>query len=123
MLRQRQVAERLENTRQEYVSFLYGFEAVGTSHITRKPAEPTDLSTDEAALFKTTDLADVFFRCDLWSSLFLVGWVGTGVRGRGGLFPAQSGLASAVPDTVCVRCVGRPLPHTTICTLCMTACL
>lgn len=72
MLRQAQVAERLENTRQEYVSFLYGFEAVGNSHITRKPAVPSDLSTDEAALFKTTDLAQVFFRYDLWPSFVVV---------------------------------------------------
>jgi hypothetical protein len=51
------VGERLENLRTEYLSFLYGFQAVGGS------AVPTDLSNDEAGLFKTADLANIFFRC------------------------------------------------------------
>lgn len=51
------VAERLENLRTEYLSFLYGFQAVGGN------AVPTDLSNDEAGLFKTADLANIFFRC------------------------------------------------------------
>ena len=55
-IRQGQVAERLENLRQEYISFLYGFEAVGAG------AVRSDLSTEQAALFQTTDLANIFFR-------------------------------------------------------------
>lgn len=51
------MAERLENLRQEYISFLYGFEAVGAG------AVRSDLSTEQAALFQTTDLANIFFRC------------------------------------------------------------
>jgi hypothetical protein len=56
VVRQGQVAERLENLRQEYTSFLYGFNAVGAG------AVPTDLSTNDTGLFKTADLANVFFR-------------------------------------------------------------
>lgn len=60
--RQVQAAERLENLRQEYMSFLYGFQAVGLDHRLHTPAVPTDLSTEDSALFKTVDLTNIFFR-------------------------------------------------------------
>lgn len=56
-IRKAQVAERLENLRQEYLSFLYGFQAVGEG------AVRNDLSTDQAGLFGSTELANIFFRC------------------------------------------------------------
>ena len=55
-VRQGMVAERLENLRQEYISFLYGFPAVGGG------AKPTDLSTDQSGLFQSDALAHLFFR-------------------------------------------------------------
>lgn len=56
MARQVQAGDRIENLRQEYISFLYGFEAVGGG------AVPTDLSTNSSGLFQTAELANIFFR-------------------------------------------------------------
>lgn len=54
--RQVEVGDRIENLRQEYTSFMYGFEAVGGG------AVPTDLSTNSSGLFQTVELANMFFR-------------------------------------------------------------
>eukprot|EP00775_Hariotina_reticulata_P007071 gene7071-7284_t len=54
-LKQR-TAECLNELRQDYTSFLYGFKALGPG------AVRNDLSTDEAGIFQDSKLASIFFR-------------------------------------------------------------
>lgn len=47
---------RLTNMEQDYISFLYGWNA-----LSKKP-ERTSLSVDDPAVFQNVDLANTFFR-------------------------------------------------------------
>jgi hypothetical protein len=56
-LRKAQMATWLHDMKRDYISFLYGFDALPGNEA------PDDLSTDHAAVFENTDLAHIFFRC------------------------------------------------------------
>jgi hypothetical protein len=47
---------RLHDMKRDYISFLYGFDALPGNEA------PDDLSTSHAAVFENADLAHIFFR-------------------------------------------------------------